>query len=53
MAAAANVPEEAIPEDIDEAAFSFLQWQFKYGSVDEGVKPPAWLAPYVDEAQQE
>jgi hypothetical protein len=49
MAAAAKVPEEAIPEDIDEAAFSFLQWQFKYGSVDEGVKPPGWLAPYVED----
>jgi hypothetical protein len=46
MAAATAIPEEAIPEDIDEAAFSFLQWQFKYGSVDD-TDPPDWLMPFV------
>lgn len=47
MAVAANVPEEAIPEDIDAAAFEFLTWQFKFGSVDEKPDPPDWLAPFV------
>ncbi len=47
MAAAVNVPEEAIPNDIDEAAFSFLQWQFRFGAVDEDASPPEWLKPYV------
>jgi hypothetical protein len=45
MAVAVRVPDEAIPEDIDEAAFGFLQWQFQYGSLDSA--PPSWLAPYV------
>lgn len=47
MAAAVKIPEEAIPEDIDEAAFSFLTWQFKYGSVEDDLKAPAWLQPYL------
>jgi hypothetical protein len=48
MAAATNVPEEAIPEDIDEAAFSFLQWQLKFGTLDESeIQPPRWLAGFV------
>ena len=46
MASAARVPEEAIPEDIDSAAFEFLQWQFKYGS-EEDQTPPEWLEAYV------
>jgi hypothetical protein len=53
MAAVARIPEEAIPEDIDEAAYSFLQWQFKYGDVDEGAKPPEWLVPYLGELNEE
>jgi hypothetical protein len=47
MAAAVNVPEEAIPEDIDSAAFSFLQWQFRFGADGEDARPPEWLAAYV------
>jgi len=45
MSAAVRVPEEAIPEDIDSAAFEFLQWQFKYGDSD--CEPPIWLAPHL------
>jgi hypothetical protein len=47
MAVAAKVPEEAIPEDIDGAAYTYLQWQFKYGSLEDGNEPPEWLAPYM------
>jgi hypothetical protein len=45
MAAAATIPEQALPEDLDEAAFQFLQWQFQYGSLD--CVPPPWLEPYI------
>jgi hypothetical protein len=47
MATACKVPEEAIPEDIDAAAFSFLQWQFKYGAADDENKAPDWLIPFL------
>ena len=49
MATAAGIPDEAIPEDIDEAAYGFLQWEFKYGSFEEGTSPPEWLKPYVED----
>jgi hypothetical protein len=45
MAAAVRIPEQALPEDVDQAAFEFLQWQFQYGSLD--CEPPSWLASYV------
>ena len=47
MSSAVKVPEEAIPEDLDAAAFEFLKWQFKYGSVGEEARPPDWLVPFV------
>ncbi len=47
MAAAVKVPEEAIPDDIDAAAFGFLQWQFRFGADGDAARPPEWLAPYV------
>lgn len=47
IAAAACIPEELIPEDIDDAAFTFLQWQFKYGALGDLAKPPEWLASFV------
>ncbi len=47
MASATRVPEEAIPEDIDSAAFEFLQWQFKYGS-EEDQTAPEWLQSYLE-----
>jgi len=47
MATACAIPEEAIPDDVDSAAYTFLQWQFKYGCIEEECKPPDWLAPYL------
>ncbi len=48
VAAACGIPEEAIPDDIDGAAYTFLTWQFKYGCLEEESRPPDWLAPYID-----
>jgi hypothetical protein len=53
MASATSIPEDVIPDDVDEAAYSFLQWQFKYGSVDEGIKPPKWLEDLVSGSVEE
>jgi hypothetical protein len=51
IAVATSIPEEVIPEDIDDAAFTFLQWQFKYGALGDQAKPPSWLIPLIsDEA---
>ncbi len=47
MANAAKVPDDAVPDDIDDAAFTFLQWQFKYGASEDDNKPPDWLASHI------
>lgn len=48
VAVATTVPDELIPEDIDDAAFTFLQWQFKYGALGDQAKPPDWLASVME-----
>ena len=46
MAHAAEIPEEAIPDEVGEAALDFLRWYVQRGR---GVHPPPeWYAAWLE-----